>query len=277
MIDKLIKGYFEYLQTFFNPFGIYFDTMYSNQIEDLGMYSKNAILRQQFDYDKLKASHLPNEILQSLRNGRESTGYNCLLYKYSPLERSELHPNADFIYIRHKGETLDIQQQRKFYEIDRGTELYLMLEYKEYLQKELSSDNPMQHTIHDAIIGEIKPQSNDDVYYDRLGVFCDLPIECVFYTTNTSLYQDFQMLYNAFLLRNPPAFLTIQNGKDKAKWEIICKYESISQAEQLDYETNGNILAIGFSVTISTIFLTSFVKRKKAINEVKIFSEIQNG
>lgn len=281
MLTKAINAYFQGLQDFYNPFKIYFDTIYCNDIEDYKKAMSSYNLRQQYDYDRLKSAHLTEDLLNSLRSPRPDGlgSYNALQYKFSPLKKTDLHPNNEFYYIVYysDGSVGALNAKREFKEIDRDEELFLAGGYEDYLKGQ--PNNPMKQTLHDAIVGNINPAIELDnakqIVYQRLAVYCDLELECRFLTTNTSIFEDFQILYNALLCgKNPPVFMQLKHAPN-LKYPITTRYNEIDSAERLDPEKYGALMMVGFSVTITTMFLSSYVKRTAPVNKVEVYSEIQ--
>lgn len=280
MVTRAVNAYFQGLQDFFNPFGIYFDTIYTPDIEDYKLAMSSYNLRQGYNFDKLKASYITEDLLASLRTPRKGGGiYNALQYKFSPLKRSDMLTNNEFYYITYaaNGKIKMFDGKRNFREITRDQEMFLQAEYEEFLKTQ--PDSPMVKTLHDTIAGDVTPKipldNKDYIQYQRMGVYCDLDIECRFITTNTSLFEDFQILYNARLCDvNPPIYMKFKHAPD-VKYPITTRYSEIDTAERLDPPTFGNLTMIGFNVTISTMFLSSYVRQSAIVNRVEVFTEIQ--
>ena len=277
MTTKAIHAYFQGLQDFFNPFGIYFDTLYTPNIDDYKLAMSSYNLRQQYSFSKLDSAYITEDLLKSLRANRPGGGsYNAMQYKFSPLKLTDLHPNNEYYYIRYdKKQLVSTDSKRNFIELDRDQELFLMAEFEAEQKKQPNS--PVERTIHDGIVGDVEPSIDNAkaTILERLGVYCDLELECRFLTTNTSIFEDFQVLYCAMLQgRNPPVFMQLKDAPD-IKYPITTRYAEIDSAERLDAEQYGNLSMIGFSVTISTMFLSSYVKRTMPVNKVSVFSEIQ--
>lgn len=277
MITKALEAYFQGLQDFWNPFGIYFDTIYTPNIEDYKLALSSYNLRQQYHFEKLQAAYITEELLGSLRTERPGGGsYNALQYKFNPLKLTDLHPNNDYFYIVYdKDKIVSMNSKRQFVELDRTEEIFLQKEYEAFLKTQPNS--PMERTLHDTISGNINPNVDANAtIYERLGVYCDLELECRFLTTNTSIFEDFQVLYCAMLQgKNPPICMKLKDAPD-VEYPITTRYGEIDTAERLDYEKYGNLAMIGFSVTISTMFLSSYVKRQVPINKVSVFTEVRN-
>lgn len=280
MITKAIHAYFQGLQDFYNPFQIYFDTIYCNDIEDYKKAMSSYNLRQAYSWDRLASAQITEDLLNSLRANRPGGGsYNVIQYKFSALKKTDQHPNNEFYYIIYgkNGKVQVMNQQRRFVELSRDEEIFLQKEYEDFQKKQPNS--PMENTIHDTIAGDILPQVdvNDkgNIIYQRLGVYCDIDLECRFLTTNTSIFEDFQILYNAMLCdKNPPVYMELKHAPD-VKYPITTRYSEIDTAERLDAEKYGNLTMIGFNVTITTMFLSSYVRRQMPINKIQVYSEIQ--
>ena len=285
MLNKVISGYFDYLQNFFNPFGIYFDTFYNPQIDDLRQAMSSYNLRNQFDFDKLSAAGISQDLLSALRTQRkDGLSYNSISYKYTPLVRHANISNNEIYYIQYK-----VQQDhatelnvinsnstpRQYKELTPEQKLSLM---KIFENMELDSNNRnMIKEIQDATAGTINPQIKETpVYLARVGFYGTLSLECRFATTSTSLFEDFQILFNTFFCkRDPSLFLNFQDFKD-AQWVVNTKYDEISNAENLDYQKYGNLFVIDWRVELSTMFLSSYVKRLSPVNQISIFFEAYN-
>lgn len=281
MVSKVIHAYFQSLQDFFNPLQIYFDTIYTADIEDYRKAMSSYNLRQQYDFDRLKSAHITEDLLKSLRANRPGGGsYNVIQYKFSPLTRTELHPNNEPYYIvySNNGNIQKVDMRRNFRELPRDEELYLQAEYQEFLKTQPNS--PLQRELHDTISGNIDPKIELDnksfQLYQRLAVYGDITLECRFLTTNTSLFEDFMILYNARLCDvNPPAYLTLKHAPD-VKYPITTRYQEIDTAERLDGEKYGNLTMVGFTVTLTSMFLSSYVKKSAPVNKVSVFTEVQS-
>lgn len=278
MIGKVITGYFQSLQNLFNPMQIYFDTFYVSTIEDLKQAMTSYNLRQMFDFDKLAAANITQDLLDALRSPRPGGGsYNCIQYKYSSLRKHSQHPNSDIYYVTYDKEQnafqmANINTPRKAVEIDPQLLKALQAEFIE--QEKNDPNTPMQQTINESqgydIIPavEIKPTRSS-----RLAFYGEISLDCRFITTNTSLFEDFQILYNALLhKRNPPAFIQFKSMPD-GDWPITTRHAEITSATQIDPSRYGNLSEVSFSVTLETMFMSSYVKDDVPINSVRLFYE----
>lgn len=271
----------EGMQQQFNPFQIYFDTLYNSLIDDYKEAMKSYNLRQMYDFEALAACNISQELLESLRAPRPGGGtYNMLHYKHEPLKRSAIHPNNEIYYISYQNDKLDISTTdfygREYKPLGADVEQQLAKLFQEE-QKHLK-DNPVQNEIHQTTAGHIVPELPTDGsrHYQRLGFYGDLGVECRFVTTNTSVFEDFLILYNSLLCkRNPPFFMKFNDFGD-TKWTVNTKFEEASQAEHIDYAKYGNLLIISFHVTLTTLFLSSYVKKSVPVNKIEVHTEAVN-
>lgn len=281
MIGKVVKGYMECLQKVLNPFQIYFDTMYTPDIGDFTSAMSSYNLRQMFDFDKLKAAHVSEELADALRSKvmEGSASYNALQYKYTPLVY------ADGDLARMSSNIYDIVyrvDESGGVKPDSSTDLRFFKEYSRDVELALAEAYAEEHRdlvktkIHDAIVGEVIPKQEEGVkLYSRLGVFGSIGLECRFLSTNTNIIEAFQLIYLAFLMKNPNAVVPLKFGDVSVEWGVNVKHDQISSVEQLDYNTTGNIMAISFSVTLTTLFLSPYSKSMGKINEIGIYTEVR--
>lgn len=281
MITKVVKCLMDGLQEQFNPFQIYFDTFYNSLIDDYKEAMKSYNLRQMYNFEALSAANITEELLESLRTPRPGgASYNVLQYKYDPLKRTDLHPNNEIYYISYKNNKLDISTT-DFYGREYkplGSDIELELAKLFQAEQEKLKDNPIQRGIHQTTAGDIVPALPTDtpVHLQRLGFYGDLGVECRFITTNTSLFEDFQVLYNSLLCkRNPPFYISFSDFGE-VKWPVTTRFEEISQAEHIDYAKYGNLLIISFRVTLTTMFLSSYVKKSVPVNHIEVHTEAVN-
>lgn len=284
MIGKVVTGYMNCLQKVLNPFQVYFDTMYTPDIGDFTSAMSSYNLRQMFDFDKLKAAQVSEELADALRSKvmEGNASYNALQYKYTPLVYADdeigrmSNTIYDIIYRASKdGVKLDSETSaetiRVFEEYSRDKEMALGAIFEEEHKDLLKTGR-----VHDVLAGEVVPhESNDVEVYSRLGVFGSIGLECRFLTTNTNIVEVFQILYNAYLMKNPNAVVPLKFGNETVGWGVNVKHEPISSVEQLEYKSTGSIMAISFNVSLTTMFLSPFSKKMGKVNEIAIYTEVR--
>ena len=275
MLGRVIKGFFENLQDFLNPYKIYFDTFYTPNIDDyrLAMSSYNA--RKLIDFNPQQALHLTDQQLKNFTDATRPGGksYNCIQYKYSPLKHSDKNSNSHIYYIAYSTQTGNIKVT------DITGRKYLPLEHDQAqaLLKTLELDKQeyyQQSNLADIVAGEIIPQVSIDtkpttpLTLQRLGIYAESDIDCRFLTTNTTLFEDFMIVYNAILhKRNPHFTIGIKDFKDTS-WTINTEYSEINEAGQVDYWENGNLLQVTFSTKLTTMFLSNYTTKALPLNQV---------
>lgn len=280
MIGKTLDAFFNGMQDIFNPFQIYFDTIYNYAIDDYNLAMQSYNLRQMINFDVLHSASITQELLESLRANRPGGGsYNVLQYKHSPLKKTDLHPNNSIYFISYENNEVKVSSDinnRKYVPLDQETKEALkasfISEQKEY------SDNPIQHTIHNTQAGDVIPklETKPAQLLSRLGFYGDLEVECRFITCNTSLFEDFLILYNSLLHKRNPPFAIEFKDFGEAKLPITTRFGEITQAEHPDHTKYGNLSFIGFNVTLTTMFLSSYVKTSAPVNRVEAYTEIVN-
>lgn len=282
MIGKVVHSYFKGMQELLNPFKIYFDTIYTPDIDNYRHAMNSHNLQQMFDFDKLKAASITEDLLASLRSQRPGgASYNVIQYKYSPLTRTEKHPNNSIYYISYENDNVKVSTNlnaRGYIELDANTKEALRQAFIE--EEQSSSSASMQRTIHSVVAGDIEPQVEIDkdnpTHLSRLGFYGDIELECRFITCNNSLFEDFLIIYNSLMhKRNPPFSLKLSDFGDTAL-PITTQFGEINMAEMPDYNNYGSLSFIGFNVILTTMFLSSYVKASNLINRVETYSEIRS-
>lgn len=275
-----------------NEYGIYFDSFYTPNIDDLKQYMSSFNLRQQFKDDILSSTGLTKELVESIRSGRNNASYNVMQYKYSPLKPSTSIPNTfpiDIVIenntikkVKDGGRTcnpedLDIYKTDKnFIEDDREVEWAKAVAYE--------AENPkgyMFQKIDDVMTGEViardkdgKPvnEANAPKNEVRRAFWGEFDLECRFITSDSTLFEDFMFLYNTTFYKKNPKFNVYLEDLNS---EIYARtsYSEISMAEQINYQQNGNLMAVGFTVNINTLILSSFVKTIEKVKSVGVYTE----
>lgn len=292
MLGKVINSYFQNIQDIFNGYGIVFDTLYTNQIDDYKQAMTNYNLRQMYDFDVISSLRLTKEQLDNLTG----KSYNVLQYKYSaPVKNDTTAVNNQTYKILYTPKTdsqgntnirisaTDLYNRRKTVELSNEIEQALQAEFIEF-QKNLSPTDPlkvMQNTIQQTTAFEVTPKyptnttSNPEI--TRLGFYADIPIECRFITSSSEMFEQFIILYSILFHKiNPAAYITTKEWGEGIKFPIRTKYEAISSAQQIDTNTQGNLLEISFSVTLSALLLSGYYLKSSYINEIDLHFEVRN-
>lgn len=293
MLSLATKSFFKALADEISEYGINFSSYYTFNIDDLKQYMSSFQLRQQFDPTKLKNAILSSDLENSLFDPRPGGGsFNAMQYKYSPMKPSTSLNNSFpiWVVIDKKKKTINQQADNPktppapvyFLEDDIELEAQKGLKYEE--------DNPlgkMDKNIHMTMSGEYLrkdaegnyiPNDNQEIEPEqeiRRGFFAEFDLECRFLTTNTSIFEDFLFLYNTLYYKKNPKFEIPLKDLSVGIWART-NFSEISMAEQLDYATKGNLLAIGFTVKIDTFMISSFVKKEKPIRSIEVHFEARN-
>ena len=290
MLGKVISAYWKQLQEdIFAPYSIRFDPLYTSQMEDFRQAMSNYSLRQMYDFDKLASARITPDMLERLNQPQEGGySYNYVLYQYSPLKRDSMRANNclfDIIYTHNPAtdnytiKVKDSATGRTFEEVGKDEQLYAISVFEE--QEKESPNSPMQNGITEAVVGNITPKveitPDTPTTIQRQGFFGEFDLTCRFCTTNTTIFEDFLILYNAVLLRNPASYIKFKSvAGGESKLAIRTKYSEISQAQLLDPDKHGNLLIIEWTVTLSTMFLSNYHKTHQPINSVGVYTEVQN-
>ena len=234
MLEIVHNKMAEFIVKTFEKYGINIQAQYNSEIGIIKQYIGS--LNYRYMYRDLTLPGLTDEDLEKLQ--KES--YNLLLYKYSPLKKTDDRLNNISFEAVFTTEMSDFQKIK--------IEDENVLEFVKYIREEINTD-PNNYIVRDLILGTIN-------------------YEFQIISSSTKIINDLQFLYCKEFLRPRIFTITVLIGDKPIELDYQVNFEEISDVGHIDFEKYGNLQQLSFTCELTGPILNNFESEYPTLKEI---------